>query len=35
MRFVHAPSSGGAVRLENMRLGYWTRRFDGARRIAF
>jgi cell wall-associated NlpC family hydrolase len=35
MRFVHAPSSGGAVRLENMRVGYWTRRFDGARRIAF
>jgi cell wall-associated NlpC family hydrolase len=35
MRFVHAPSSGGAVRLENMRVGYWTRRFDGARRVAF
>ncbi len=35
MRFVHAPSSGGAVRVENMRVGYWTRRFDGARRIAF
>jgi cell wall-associated NlpC family hydrolase len=35
MRFVHAPSSGGAVRLENMRVAYWTRRFDGARRIAF
>jgi cell wall-associated NlpC family hydrolase len=35
MRFVHAPSSGGAVRVENMRLAYWTRRFDGARRIAY
>jgi cell wall-associated NlpC family hydrolase len=35
MRFVHAPSSGGAVRTENMRLAYWTRRFDGARRVAF
>jgi cell wall-associated NlpC family hydrolase len=35
MRFVHAPSSGGAVRLENMRVAYWTRRFDGARRVAF
>lgn len=35
MRFVHAPSSGGAVRLENMRLGYWTQRFDGARRVAY
>jgi cell wall-associated NlpC family hydrolase len=35
MRFVHAPSSGGAVRLENMRVSYWTRRFDGARRVSF
>ncbi len=35
MRFVHAPSSGGAVRLENMRVSYWKRRFDGARRITF
>jgi cell wall-associated NlpC family hydrolase len=34
MRFVHAPSSGGAVRTENMRLGYWARRYDGARRVA-
>jgi cell wall-associated NlpC family hydrolase len=35
LRFVHAPSTGGAVRVEDMRLGYWTRRFDGARRLAF
>jgi cell wall-associated NlpC family hydrolase len=34
MRFVHAPSSGGAVRTESMRLAYWARRFDGARRVA-
>jgi cell wall-associated NlpC family hydrolase len=34
-RFVHAPSSGGAVRVEDMRLGYWTQRFDGARRLSF
>src|SRR5262245_34803025 len=33
-RFVHAPSSGGAVRIEDMRLSYWTKRFDGARRVA-
>lgn len=33
-RFVHAPSSGGSVRIEDMRLAYWTRRFDGARRVA-
>jgi cell wall-associated NlpC family hydrolase len=32
-RFIHAPSSGGAVRIESMRLRYWLRRFDGARRI--
>ena len=35
LRFVHAPSTGGAVRVEDMRLDYWTRRFDGARRLAF
>ena len=35
MRFVHAPSTGGAVRVADMGLDYWTRRFDGARRIAF
>jgi cell wall-associated NlpC family hydrolase len=34
-RFVHAPSTGGAVRVEDMRLGYWARRFDGARRLSF
>ena len=33
-RFVHAPSSGGTVRIEDMRLGYWVQRFDGARRMA-
>ena len=34
-RFVHAPSTGGAVRVEDMRLGYWAQRFDGARRLTF
>jgi cell wall-associated NlpC family hydrolase len=33
-RFVHAPSSGGAVRVENMRVDYWTKRFNGVRRVA-
>jgi len=33
-RFVHAPSTGGTVRIEDMRVGYWTKRFDGARRVA-
>jgi len=32
-RFVHAPSSGGAVRVEDMRRAYWASRFDGARRV--
>jgi cell wall-associated NlpC family hydrolase len=34
LRFIHAPSSGGAVRIEDMRLAYWAKRFDGARRVA-
>jgi cell wall-associated NlpC family hydrolase len=32
-RFVHAPKPGAAVRVERMSVGYWSRRFDGARRI--
>jgi cell wall-associated NlpC family hydrolase len=31
-RFIHAPASGGEVRVEDMRLAYWQRRFNGARR---
>lgn len=31
-RFVHAPRPGAQVRVENMQLDYWARRFDGARR---
>lgn len=33
-RFVHAPASGGEVRIEDMRTSYWGKRFSGARRIA-
>ncbi len=33
-KFIHAPSSGGAVRIESMDLAYWKARFNGARRIA-
>lgn len=33
-RFIHAPSSGGGVRTENMREDYWKTRYEGARRIA-
>ena len=32
-QFIHAPRPGAAVRIENMHSAYWTRRFDGARRI--
>jgi cell wall-associated NlpC family hydrolase len=32
-RFVHAPSSGGEVRVDNFGAGYWVRRYSGARRI--
>jgi cell wall-associated NlpC family hydrolase len=32
-RFVHAPSGGGEVRIENMEENYWKKRFNGARRI--
>jgi len=31
--FVHAPSSGGEVRVENMSKRYWASRYTGARRI--
>lgn len=33
-RFVHAPSSGGTVRLEDMTKPYWASRYNGARRVA-
>ncbi|MCL1886871.1 MAG: C40 family peptidase [Betaproteobacteria bacterium] len=32
-QFVHAPSRGGKVRVENMAGQYWQVRFNGARRI--
>lgn len=32
-KFVHAPSGGGKVRIESMDVGYWKKRFNGARRI--
>lgn len=33
-RFVHAPSTGGTVRLEDMTKSYWASRYNGARRVA-
>ncbi|MFN3985389.1 MAG: C40 family peptidase [Rhodocyclaceae bacterium] len=32
-RFLHAPSSGGSVRVEEMGQRYWRTRFNGARRL--
>ncbi|MGP1676918.1 MAG: C40 family peptidase [Burkholderiales bacterium] len=32
-RFIHAPSSGGEVRVENLHADYWMRRYSGARRV--
>lgn len=31
-KFIHSPRSGGEVRIEDMRVAYWTKRFNGARR---
>jgi len=31
--FIHAPSSGGSVRVEDMKLDYWKKNYNGARRI--
>lgn len=33
-KFVHAPSSGGVVRVERMEVAYWKKRFNGARRLS-
>jgi cell wall-associated NlpC family hydrolase len=33
-RFVHAPRQGAQVRVEQMAIRYWARRFTGARRHA-
>lgn len=32
-KFIHAPKPGAEVRVEDMGQSYWTRRFDGARRV--
>lgn len=32
-KFIHSPSVGGEVRVEDMRQAYWQRRFNGARRV--
>ncbi len=32
-KFIHSPRSGSEVKVENMAQRYWSRRFDGARRV--
>lgn len=32
-KFIHAPASGGTVRTESMAERYWSRRWNGAKRI--
>lgn len=32
-KFIHSPSTGKAVRVDDLREAYWTKRFTGARRV--
>lgn len=32
-KFIHSPKPGAEVRVEDMRVGYWQTRFNGARRV--
>ncbi|TWG86673.1 cell wall-associated NlpC family hydrolase [Cupriavidus gilardii J11] len=32
-KFVHAPSTGSKIRVDDMRSSYWVTRYNGARRI--
>jgi cell wall-associated NlpC family hydrolase len=32
-KFIHSPKPGAQVRVEDMGASYWSRRFDGARRV--
>ena len=32
-KFIHAPRTGAAVRVENMQNGYWASRFNGGQRL--
>src|SRR6202042_2212693 len=32
-KFVHSPSTGSTIRVDDMDSGYWEKRFTGARRV--
>jgi cell wall-associated NlpC family hydrolase len=32
-QFLHSPATGGVVRIESMTLPYWSKRYQGARRM--
>ena len=32
-QFIHAPRAGGRVRVEDIRDSYWSKRYNGARRV--
>ncbi len=32
-KFIHSPKPGSEVRMDDMARSYWSRRFDGARRV--
>lgn len=32
-KFIHAPRTGKAIRVDDMRSAYWQKRFNGARRV--
>lgn len=32
-KFIHSPKPGSEVRVEDMTIGYWRTRFNGARRV--
>ena len=32
-KFIHSPRTGAVVRVEDMRVNYWSSRFNGARRV--
>ncbi len=32
-QFVHSPRAGSVVRVEDMTMAYWTKRYNGARRL--